>query len=213
MVHDRRIGLYLYLFFHLFTAFAALESMFTLFLAQRFGANEAAAGRVFAWIGLWMAFTQGFAIGRLSQRMSERALVVVGLSIQSVGLAVMPWLPSLGAVYLLAPFMAIGNGLAFPTLASLYSKACASDQAGELLGQSQSMATTGRIVGPMWAGFLMGNLGHWLTLRLPEGSLVAGLDPQVFSLGSPFLVAGLLTAVAMLIFIAARSTLFDARGE
>jgi len=214
MVHDRRIGLYLYLFFHLFTAFAALESMFTLFLAQRFGANEAAAGRVFAWIGLWMAFTQGFAIGRLSQRMSERALVVVGLSIQSVGLAVMPWLPSLGAVYVLAPFMAIGNGLAFPTLASLYSKACASDQAGELLGQSQSMATTGRIVGPMWAGFLMGNLGHWLTMQLPAGSRVGGLDPQVFSLGSPFLVAGVLTALAMLIFVAARSTLaLDPRIE
>jgi MFS family permease len=207
MVHDRRIGLYLYLFFHLFTAFAALESMFTLFLAERFGADEAAAGRVFAWIGLWMALTQGFAIGRLSMRVSETGLVVIGLSIQSLGLAVMPWLPSLASVYVLAPFMAIGNGLAFPTLASLYSKACAAENAGELLGQSQSMATTGRIVGPMWAGYVMGNLGGWLAAQLPQGALVGGLDPRVFSLGSPFLIAGVLTALALVIFVAARRTL------
>lgn len=213
MVHDRRIGLYLYLFFHLFTAFAALESMFTLFLAERFDANEAAAGRVFAWIGLWMVLTQGFAIGRLSMHMSETTLVVVGLSIQSVGLALMPWLPSLAAVYVLAPFMAIGNGLAFPTLASLYSKACAADHAGELLGQSQSMATTGRIFGPMWAGYVMGNLGGWLSARLPAGSLVAGLEPRVFSLGSPFLIAGVLTAVALLIFVAARRTLVQPAAD
>jgi len=206
-VHDRRIGLYLYLFFHLFTAFAALESMFTLFMAQRFGADEAAAGRVFAWIGLWMALTQGFAIGRLSPRFGEWKLVIAGLFVQAMGMAVMPILPSLAGIYLLAPFVAIGNGLAFPSLASLYSKACTSDQAGELLGQSQSMATTGRIFGPMWAGYVMGSLGAWLTAHLPDGTLIAGLEPEVFALGSPFLIAGVLTWVGIGIFLAARNTL------
>jgi MFS family permease len=203
MVHERRIGLYLYLFFHLFTAFAALESMFTLFLSERFGADEAAAGRVFAWIGLWMALTQGFVLGRISPRFGERNLVYVGLFIQSIGMAVMPWLPSLDAVYVLAPFMAIGNGLAFPSLASLYSKACAAEQAGELLGQSQSMATTGRIVGPMWAGFAMGNFGAWL----PPGTRVGGLAPETFTLGSPFLIAGILTLIALGLFVGFRKVL------
>ena len=201
-VHDARIGLYLYLFFHLFTAFAALEAMFTLFLAKRFGADEAAAGQVFAWIGLWMVFTQGFALGRLSPRFGERNLVVVGLFIQAVGMAVMPWLPSFASIYVLAPFVAIGNGLAFPSLVSLYTQACTADQAGELLGQSQSMATTGRIFGPMWAGYAMGNLGGWLSGVVPEGGRIAGLDPQVFSLGSPFLIAGVLTLLALAIFVA-----------
>jgi cyanate permease len=118
-------------------------------------------------------------------------------------MAVMPWLPSLDAVYVLAPFMAIGNGLAFPSLASLYSKACAAEQAGELLGQSQSMATTGRIVGPMWAGFAMGNFGAWL----PPGTRVGGLAPETFTLGSPFLIAGILTLIALGLFVGFRKVL------
>lgn len=205
--HGRRIGLYLYLFFHLFTAFAALESMFALFLLERFGADVRAAGFVFAWIGIWMALTQGWLLGRVSPIVGEWNLAVVGLTIMALGLAVLPFVPSLHGVYALAPVVAIGNGLSFPSLASLYSKACGADQAGELLGQSQSMATTGRIVGPMWAGYTMGNLGGWLATRLPPGTRIGGLEPAVFGLGSCFLIAGLLTLLAVVILVAAHRTL------
>lgn len=207
LVHDRRIGIFLYLFFHLFTAFAAIEAMFTLFLAKRYGATPAVAGNVFMWIGLWIALTQGFALGRLSDRLGETALVMIGLAVMGLGLALIPWMPSLAAIYALAPFVAVGNGLAFPALASLYSKACGADQAGELLGQSQSMATTGRIVGPLWAGFAMGNVGGWLAAGLPVGATVAGLTPETFALGSPFLIAGVLTLLGLVLFVVCRGTL------
>ncbi|NNL64909.1 MAG: MFS transporter [Myxococcales bacterium] len=207
MVHERRIGIFLYLFFHLFAAFAALEAMFTLFMAKRYAATTLAAGQMFMWIGVWIALTQGFALRPLSNRMSETSLVVVGLLVMGVGLALMPWMPSMAALYVLAPFVAVGNGLAFPALASLYSKACGSEQAGELLGQSQSMATTGRIVGPMWAGFAMGNVGVWLAARLPSGSDVFGLSPESFALGSPFLGAGVLTLIGLGLFVVCRGTL------
>jgi len=205
--HGRRIGLYLYLFFHLFTAFAALESMFALFLLERFGAEARDAGFVFAWIGVWMAFTQGWLLGRLSPLFGEWSLAIGGLVIQGVGFAVIPFLHSLDGIYVLAPFVAIGNGLSFPSLASLYSKACAAEKAGELLSQSQSMATTGRIVGPMWAGYTMGNLGDWLTPRLPEGTQIGGLPPDVFAYGACFLIAGILTLAAAAILLLARRTL------
>jgi MFS family permease len=207
LVHERRIGIYLYLFFHLFTAFAALEAMFTLFMAKRFGATPAGAAAVFMWIGFWIVLTQGFVLGRLSDRLGETTLVVVGLLMMSVGLTVMPWLPGMGAIYVLAPIIAGGNGLAFPSLASLYSKACASDQAGELLGQSQSMATTGRIIGPLLAGLAMGGLGPWLTVTLPEGATIVGLTPEIFALGSPFFIAGVLTLMGLGLFVVCRATL------
>jgi len=205
--HGRRIGLYLYLFFHLFTAFAALESMFALFLLDRFDADARAAGFVFAWIGVWMALTQGWLLGRLSPMVGEWNLAVGGLVVQAFGMAAIPLLHSIDGIYALAPVVAIGNGLSFPSLASLYSKACASEKAGELLGQSQSMATTGRIVGPMWAGYTMGNLGGWLEPRLPPGTRIGGLEPAVFALGSCFLIAGVLTLGAAAILLLARSTL------
>jgi len=205
--HGRRIAIYLYLFFHLFTAFAVLESMFALFLLDRFGTDARAVGFVFAWIGVWMALTQGWLLGRISPLLGDWNLALGGLCIQAIGMAAIPFMPSIDAIYLLAPIVAIGNGLSFPSLASLYSKACAADQAGELLGQSQSMATTGRIIGPMWAGYTMGNLGGWLEPRLPAGTRIAGLEPAIFSVGACFLIAGVLTLVAVAILMAARRTL------
>ena len=54
----------------------------------------------------------------------------------------------------------------------MFSKVCRAENAGELLGQSQSMVTTGRIVGPISAGLLMQHVG----LGIPFG--VAGALPS-----------------------------------
>lgn len=189
-VHERRIGLFLYLFFHIFTAFSALEAMFTLYIAERFGAGEWEAGKMFAWIGLFISLTQGFLVGRLAGRFSETSLVVAGLLTTAAGLLAIAFVPSYSWLYAVGPVIAVGNGIAFPSFTSLYSKACEADQAGELLGQSQSMVTTGRIVGPVWAGFAMGAV----------------------ALGAPFVIAGLLMLVGCGLFIAARRTLVGGAG-
>jgi dipeptide/tripeptide permease len=105
----------------------------------------------------------------------------------TIGLGAVAFVPSFGWFFVIGPIVAVGNGLAFPTFTSLYSKACESEQAGELLGQSQSMATTGRIVGPLWAGAVMGSVG----------------------LGAPFELAALLMLAALVLFIATRRLLVD----
>lgn len=184
-LHDRRIALYLYLFLHLFAAFAALESMFTLYLNKRFNLGPLDIAWIFSSIGLWIAFTQGGLIRWLAPRLGERKLVVVGLLLTGGGLAAIPLIPSASWFFLLGPLIAVGNGLSFPTFTSLYSKACREDKAGELMGESQSMATTGRIIGPIWAGFAFEHLGY----------------------GAPFLIAGLLMFAALGLFWLWRRTL------
>jgi multidrug resistance protein len=184
-VHERRIALYLYLFFHIFTAFAALEAMFTLYLGERYGLGERQAGLIFGWIAIFIVLTQGFLVGRLAQRFGESRLVVVGLITTGIGLAAIALVPSSGWLFLVGPVIAIGNGLAFPSFTSLYSKACHVHHLGELLGQSQSMATSGRVVGPIWAGLAMGYI----------------------QLEAPFLIAGALMIGACAIFLLARRTL------
>jgi multidrug resistance protein len=184
-VHERRIGLYLYLFFHVFTAFAVLESMITLYLGRRFGADPLDAALVFAWIGVVLAITQGFLLRGLVTRFGELSLVLVGLIAMAVGIGGVPAAPSMGWFFVLGPLIAFGNGVAFPAFTSLYSQACRAGHAGELLGQSQSMATTGRIVAPLAAGWLMGEV----------------------SVGAPFVASALLMAVACVLVLAARPIL------
>ena len=189
-LHDGRIGRYLFLFLVLFTAFAALESMFTLFMELRFTLDISAASYVFAYIGLWIALTQGVLIRRLAPWLGETRLVVIGRVMTGAGLAVIPLVPSPGWLYLVTPIVAVGNGLAFPAFTSLYSKACKAEQAGELMGESQSMATTGRIFGPLWAGLAFGHIDF----------------------GAPFVIAGFLMFVALGLFRLWRGALLGTEG-
>jgi multidrug resistance protein len=184
-VHERRIALFLYLFFHLFTAFAVLEALITLYVGVRFGASMLDVGLLFAWIGLVLVLTQAVALRRLVRRLGEAELVAVGLAAMGIGLSALPALPGFGWFYAAGALIAFGNGIAIPSFTSLYSKACRAERAGELLGQSQAMATTGRIVGPVCGGLLM------------EG----------ISSGAPFLAAGAMMLAALFVFRAARAIL------
>jgi multidrug resistance protein len=184
-VHDRRIAFFLYLFFHLFSAFAVLEALVTLYAGERFGQHALAVGLLFMWIGVVLFVTQGVLLRRLVQRTSETQLIVVGLVTMGLGLTGVALVPSFAWFYAVGSLIAFGNGITFPAFTSLYSKACEAENAGELLGQSQAMATTGRIVGPVLGGLLM---DHW-------------------SLGAPFLIAGAMMFAALALFQAFRGVL------
>jgi MFS family permease len=189
-VHDRRIAFFLYIFFHTFTAFAALESMLALFAKERFGLEAREVGLVFAYLGLFIALTQGVLVGRLAAVISETRLVVLGLVTTGAGLIAVTLLPSPGWLYLAGPLISIGSGVAFPAFTSLYSKACHAEKAGELLGESQSMATAGRILGPLWAGLMF----------------------DVVSPDAPFVVAGVLVMMAAVLVRLGKNLLVGPRG-
>lgn len=185
LVHDRSIALFLYLFFHIFSAFAVLEALITLFAGKRFGMDALDVGLLFMWIGVVLFITQGVLLRRIVDSLGESTLVMTGLVAMGIGLAGLAVAPSFLWFYPIGSLIAFGNGITFPSFTSLYSKACASDNAGELLGQSQAMATTGRVVGPM--------LGGWIMDR--------------FSLEAPFLIAGAMMIAALVLFQAFRRVL------
>jgi len=185
IVHDRRLGLYLYLWFHIYVGFAAVEGSFPLYLLRRYDASALEVGLLFAWIGVFIAITQGLVVGRLARFMGEGTLVVLGLVISGVGLVAITLAPSYAWLYAVGPVVAVGNGIAFPSFTSLYSQSCDAEDAGELLGQGNSMGIAGRVLGAMAAGLLMDHFG--LTI--------------------PFLAAGAAMFSAAAIFAAAHRVL------
>ena len=190
-VHDRRIALYLYLFFHIFSAFAVLEGLITLYSGQQFEKGELDVGLLFMWIGVVLFLTQGLLLRKLVGRVSESMLVMIGITTMGVGLAAVSFVPSFGGLYVVGTLIAFGNGITFPSFTSLYSKACAAENAGELMGQSQAMATTGRIVGPVLGGLMYDNWSH----------------------GAPFLIAGAMMFAAAIMFRLFRNTLVVPDGH
>jgi multidrug resistance protein len=188
-VHDRRIALFLVLFFVFFAAFAVVEAMGTLYLARRFGADELDAALVFAWIGLFLAGTPVSVLGRLVDWFGEVPILVAGFALMAVGIAGVAWVPSYAWFFALGPVIAIGNGLGFPSFTSLFTKACRAEQSGELLGQSNSMATAGRVVGAVGGGALMSERFLAAPFLASSALLTAGL--VLFLLLRPRLLRGL----------------------
>ncbi len=142
----RRI-LFIYLVVTL--AFSAMEATFA-FLAQRhFSLTTRQVGWVFAYIGVIVAAVQGGLIGPLSRRFGEKRLLVVGTALQGVALAALPFAHGVGGLLAASAPLAVGSGIASPSMMSLLSRFSRAEDQGGTLGIGQSASALGRIVGPL----------------------------------------------------------------
>jgi DHA1 family tetracycline resistance protein-like MFS transporter len=149
--------------------------MTPLLLSQRFGTAELGVSLVFAWFGAVFVFTQGVLLGPLVARIGEPGLVKGGLLAMALGIGAVGVAPSEASLFFIVTLVGAGMGVGFPTFTSQFTRACQSEQAGELLAESQAMAMTGRMIGP-WA---------------------AGLAMERFSPATPFWAAAVLVVAAL----------------
>ncbi len=140
-------------------AFANMESTFVLWGEHTLGMTAHKAGYLFAWIGVLMVAMQGGLIGLLARRFGEPKLVIAGTAAMAASLLAAPlcrsYAPLLGVLALLA----IGSGMAGPSLQSLISRRTGADDQGGMLGVSQSVSSLARVTGPVAAGFVFGRIG------------------------------------------------------
>jgi predicted MFS family arabinose efflux permease len=164
-------------------AFAAMESTFSLLVTKRYGLDLKHVNYLFAYIGVLVVIVQGGLIGRLTRAWGEKRLLVVGLLFQMVGLVALPFAGSTTGLVIATAPLAIGNGLAHPSLTSLLSRFAPPDDQGGTLGIGESAAAFGRIVGPL--------SGTWTFDRI--------------SMAFPYVCGGALMAVSAAIAAAVRS--------
>jgi len=139
------------IFFLAVLAFSAMEATFALLAAHRYGLVQRQVGWVFAFIGVLVTVVQGGLIGPLSRRFGEVPLLVVGLFLQGLGLATLPYGAGTPGLYGACVPLAIGSGLANPALSALLSRRARDEDQGGTLGMGQSAAALGRIAGPISA--------------------------------------------------------------
>jgi MFS transporter, DHA1 family, tetracycline resistance protein len=117
-----------------------------------YGYGPSGVGGLFAFAGLTQAVTQGFLLGKIVKRTGELPLIRTGLVLLAIGLAPMASLRSHSLLLVALVLLAIGYGLASPSIASLISKRTAREKQGEVLGANQSAQSLARIIGPIVAG-------------------------------------------------------------
>ena len=135
-------------------AVAGMEIGVTLHGRDRFNFQQLDMAYMFLFIGVIVASIQGGLIGKLVKRMGEKRVIVLGASSFTLGFVLVPPLYSVPLLYVAGFFIGIGQGLCYPALMSLVSKAAPEAERGTMLGMANSVGSLARFLGPLLCGFL-----------------------------------------------------------
>lgn len=161
-------------------AMALMESTLFLYVQDKFGWGVELASYGFAFVGVMIAFTQGYLIRKLMPKWGERKTLMVGLVLSSLGMTGIALSSSIPFLALANVLLALGVGMTNPSVIGSISLKADETEQGMVMGVSQSVSALGRIVGPVMGGWVYGGL----------------------RIESPYLIAGSLMAFCVLIVLA-----------
>lgn len=146
---------WLFLCSFLFNAGSAFfYSFFNVYLTNKFYFAPAQIGNFFAYVGVWIIFTQVVVVRYLSKRYKEIDILGPAYFINAIGV-LLYLLPS-NAWYLLliVPIASIPNGVQMANFNSFLSKETPEKMRGEVMGVSSSVASLGQSFPPILAGLI-----------------------------------------------------------
>ena len=162
-------------------SFAGLMTNFPLFSNARFGWDATANAFFFAFVGACAILTQSVLLGRLQPRFGEKRLLLGGLALMALNLGLMALVPLSPLLYPVVGILAVGTGLAIPSLTALISHRVSEREQGKVMGGQQAILSLTLILGPMISGLAFDYLG----------------------VPAPYWIGGLLAALALLVAAAA----------
>ena len=135
-------------------AVAGMEISVTLHARDRFQFRQLDMAYFFLFMGVIVAGIQGGLIGRVVRKLGEQRVIVIGAASFMLGFLLIPSIWRVPLLYVVAFFIAIGQGLCYPALTALVSKVAPENERGSLLGLATSVGSLARFVGPILSGFL-----------------------------------------------------------
>ncbi|MEM8655121.1 MAG: TCR/Tet family MFS transporter [Pseudomonadota bacterium] len=186
------LGPLLLVFFIYQIAFIVYPAIWAYYTAERFDWSPGMVGLSLSLFGIAMAVVQGGLIRPILSLLGERGAVVYG-HIADVAVFLLIGFVSSGTWLLILTPLAALPAVITPALQGIMSKAVGDDEQGELQGALVSIAALAMIVSPM----LMTSVFY--TFTTPERG--------VYLPGAPFLLAAVLIAVALMVFMRSAKTI------
>lgn len=148
------------IYFLIFLGFNFFYIAFPVHAVQKLNWELTDTGLYFAFLGIIMALVQGPALVRLSKLYSENILLLTGSIILSFGFAFYI-MDSTILAYTGAIFIAIGNGIMWPSVLSLLSQTTDEKYQGIIQGFAGSVGSIASIIGLLVGGLLYTRLAGW----------------------------------------------------
>lgn len=155
-----RVGPLFHVRFFFGLAFSMFQSIFALYAAGRpLNLSVQNTAFVLTYVGVLSVFTQGFAIGRLAKRYTERQLMLASAVMMAVGLFFWGLAPSVVILLIVMIPLAFGGGVLNTVINSALSKAVYPEEIGGTLGLSASIESLTRVISPAIGGILLQAFG------------------------------------------------------
>ncbi len=160
-------------------AFSGIESIFGLWGHARFDWGPREVGLCFGVVGVIAGFTQFFLIGPLVERFGERHVLAAGMAMAVLGSLLQPWSSGLAMSILFLALAALGQSIAYPTVAALVSRNSDPRKQGQVLGLNNATGALARVVGPLVIGMSFAGLGinspFWLAAVIVVPAILLAL--------------------------------------
>ncbi len=142
--------------------FSFFTQFYQVYLIDKFKYTQSDIGHLYAFIGIWIALTQGGLVRFLSHKTSPTHVVRVSLLTLSIGLFMLLIPQQSYWIYFVLPIVAVSQGATTPNMNAMLSNLSSPQEQGEIMGINQSIASLGISLPPMVAGFLSS-----IDIRLP----------------------------------------------
>lgn len=126
---------------------------FQVFLMGKFVFTQSKVADLFAYMGLWIAVSQGALMRPLSKRFSSASILSVSMVAAAFVLPLMILPNNSTWLYLIIPFVAMLQGMNQPNTSAIISNLTEADRQGEILGINQSMQAIAQAIPPIIAAF------------------------------------------------------------
>jgi MFS transporter, DHA1 family, tetracycline resistance protein len=140
--------------FFLTLGFTMFTTFFQVFLIDKFKFTQSNVGDYFAYVGLFIAFTQGFLSRKLSHIPNGKIVSVTAIGLAAALIIVS--LPNhIWLLYVVSPLIALNQGLLAPNMQTLVSNSVSPQRQGEISGINQSVTSIGQAIPPILAAYLV----------------------------------------------------------
>lgn len=151
-----RVGPLFHIRFFFGLAFAMFQSIFALYAAgDPLNLPVLETSLVLAYVGLLAVFVQGFALGKLSKRYTDRQLMLTSAISMAVGFLLWALVPNLWTLLIVLLPISFGGGVLNTVINAALSKSVYPEEIGGTLGLAASLESLTRVIAPVLGGILL----------------------------------------------------------
>lgn len=148
----------LLLYFLIFLGFNFFYTAFPIHVVEKLGWSITKMGIYFSVISLIMVLVQGPVLNAASKKFSDGVLIIFGSLILGTNFVLL-LSSNMVIIYAAAVLFALGNGLMWPSVLSLLSKAAGKTYQGSVQGFASSLSSLASIIGLIAGGLLYSKIG------------------------------------------------------